>query len=316
LHKPKAEFVQVVTLLAHGCPTQAIVAAFNWDERTVKAAALDRAGRHCETFHERQVLQGELDLQNVQADEIRAKVRGGIVWLAMAIMVSTRLWLGGVASERRDRNLAETLLQLVRRAASVWGVVLVTTDGWRAYPHAIVKGIREKVAPPVRQRGRWRWVEWPGLMSAQVIKRREKYRLTAVEGRVLRGDPAEVWQQTVGTGGGTQINTSFIERFNATLRQRLAELARRSRQTGRSNQRLGRAMYLVGVLYNFCTVHHSLRYLNADRTANKWFFRTPAMASGLTERVWQVEEVLAYKLTPPPIPPKKRRGRPKKEVCQ
>jgi transposase-like protein len=35
LHRDPAVFVCVVTLLAHGCPTQAIVAAFDLDERTV-----------------------------------------------------------------------------------------------------------------------------------------------------------------------------------------------------------------------------------------------------------------------------------------
>jgi transposase-like protein len=40
----------VLTLLSHGCPTQAIVAAFGVDERTV-AAWLTRAGQHCERVH-------------------------------------------------------------------------------------------------------------------------------------------------------------------------------------------------------------------------------------------------------------------------
>jgi transposase-like protein/IS1 family transposase len=313
-HKPKTEFVQVTTLLAHGCPTQAIVAAFGWDERTVKAT-LQRTGAHCEAFHERQVLQGALDLQNVQADEIRAKVRGGIVWLAMALMVSSRLWLGGVASTRRDSTLAQRLLQMVRAAALEWGVLLVTTDGWCAYPNAILQAFRSKVAPLVKRRGRWQWVTWPGLMIGQVLKRQHKRRLVEVERRVLRGEDDCVWLQTLATNGGTQLNTSFIERFNATLRQRLAELARRSRQIGQTSQRLERAMYLVGVLYNFCTFHQSLRYRNAEPKANKWSERTPAMASGLTERIWSVGEVLEYKLTPPPAPPFKfeRRGRPRKE---
>jgi transposase-like protein len=46
-------FVIVVTLLAHGCPPQAIVAAFGLDERTVKAW-FQRAGQHCQQVHEHQ----------------------------------------------------------------------------------------------------------------------------------------------------------------------------------------------------------------------------------------------------------------------
>ncbi len=91
------EFVtQMITLLSHGCPIAAIVAAFRLDERTV-ASWQSRAGEHCEQVHEHLVQQPR-DLGQVQADEIRVKHQGGIVWLAMALQVSTRLWLGGVVS--------------------------------------------------------------------------------------------------------------------------------------------------------------------------------------------------------------------------
>ena len=53
-------------------------------------------------MHEHMVETQQLDLQQVQADEIKAKVQGGSVWMAMALMVPTRLWLGGVISPRRD----------------------------------------------------------------------------------------------------------------------------------------------------------------------------------------------------------------------
>jgi transposase-like protein len=79
----------VVPLLAHGCPVQAIVAAFGFDERTV-AAWQTRAGRHGQAVQEHLVEQPR-DLGQVQADEIRVKTQGGIVWMALALMVSTRL---------------------------------------------------------------------------------------------------------------------------------------------------------------------------------------------------------------------------------
>src|SRR5690606_18363817 len=98
----------VITLLAYGCPRQAIVRAFGFDERTVDSW-WQRAGRHCQELHERLVGNQALDLQQVQADEIKAKVQGGSIWLAMAIMVSTRLWLGAVVSPRRDKQLIRQL---------------------------------------------------------------------------------------------------------------------------------------------------------------------------------------------------------------
>ena len=67
----------VVTLMAHGCPLQAIVVAFGYDERTV-ACWLARAGVQGQAVHEHLVEQPR-DLGQVQADEIRVKTQGGLV---------------------------------------------------------------------------------------------------------------------------------------------------------------------------------------------------------------------------------------------
>ena len=85
--------VTVVTRLAHGCPLQAIVAAFRLDERTV-AAWWARAGPQGQAVQEYLVEQPR-DLGHVQADEIRVKTPGAIVWMALAMMVRTRLWRAG-----------------------------------------------------------------------------------------------------------------------------------------------------------------------------------------------------------------------------
>jgi hypothetical protein len=53
--------VIVVTLLAFGCPVQAIVGAYDLDERTV-ASWRDRAGKQCQRVHQAIVEQGQLDL--------------------------------------------------------------------------------------------------------------------------------------------------------------------------------------------------------------------------------------------------------------
>jgi transposase-like protein len=92
-------------LLAYGCPLPAIVKAFGFDapkgHPTVKEW-WQRSGEHCRAMHEQLAEARQFDLQQVQADEIKAKMQGGSVWLAMAIMVPTRLWLGGVMSATRD----------------------------------------------------------------------------------------------------------------------------------------------------------------------------------------------------------------------
>ncbi len=82
LRKPKALIVIVVTLLAYGCPIQAIVQAFGLDERTV-ASWRDRAGKHCQQVHQVVVQHGQLDLVHVQADEIRVKGHQMIAWMGL-----------------------------------------------------------------------------------------------------------------------------------------------------------------------------------------------------------------------------------------
>jgi hypothetical protein len=79
LHKDPALFVGVVTLLAYGRRTQAIVAAFGLDERTV-AAWQDKARGHAQSVHRHFLGTSPLDLRHVQADEIFGKTAGGRCW--------------------------------------------------------------------------------------------------------------------------------------------------------------------------------------------------------------------------------------------
>ncbi len=88
----------VITLLAWGCPLKAIVKAFGFHEKTVKNW-WRRSGEHCRVVHEHVIGNRQLDLQQVQADEIKGKAFGQTFWMAMAMMVPTRLWLGGAISQ-------------------------------------------------------------------------------------------------------------------------------------------------------------------------------------------------------------------------
>jgi transposase-like protein len=88
---------RVITLLAYRCPRQAVVHAFELDERTV-ASWQKRAGIHCKHIHEEIVQQGKVRSQHIRADEIRAKGRKVIVWMAFAMDVASRLWLAGVVT--------------------------------------------------------------------------------------------------------------------------------------------------------------------------------------------------------------------------
>ncbi len=298
----------VLTLLCYGCPLQAIVAAFGLDERTV-AAWQARAGDHCHRLHEHLVQQGQVDLGHVQADELWVKLVGRKVWLAMAMAVPSRLWLGGVISPHRDGALIRRLVERVRACARRLDI-LVCVDGLSSYVTAFRRGFRV----PLRtgRPGRPRLVLPDGFLLGQVVKQYAKRRVTGVVQHVVQGTAAAIAATLAATKSGTTINTASIERLNATFRSRLAPLVRCGRAIARTEARLTAGMWLVGCAYNFCWSHDSLRLEAPTGAGCRWQERTPAMAAGLTDHPWTMGELLHYRVPLPAWEAPKRRGRPPK----
>lgn len=287
LHYPIWVVVLVLTLLAHGCPPAAIVAAFYLDERTV-AAWHKKAGNHGKRVQDEVVCNGVVELGQVQADELCVKTQGGQkVWVATALSVFSRLFVWGEVSPKRDKSLIERLMAQVRAAAgAVAQPILVAVDGLAAYPKAIRKAFADKHYSG--KPGRPPRVPWPDLHIVQVVKQHRGYKLSRISRRLAHGCLNRVYDliamSQVGLG---QINTAYIERLNATFRARMPALVRRTRSLARTTERLETDLFWTGSVYNFCTRHASLD-------------ATPAMAAGLTEHVWSVEELL--RLTFPQTP--------------
>src|SRR5205823_3102980 len=306
-----ADLVTVVlTLLSHACPPQAIVAAFALDERTV-AAWLARAGTHCRQVQEHLVQSGEVDLQHVQADELWVKLVGQRVWMALALAVPSRLWLGGAISAQRDLVLITALVQQIRACARRLDV-LVCVDGLASYVTAFRRVFRE----PVRtgRRGRPPLLVEPGLLIGQVVKRYAQRRVISTSQRVVRGTAAAIGAVLEATATGTGIHTAYIERLNATFRSHLAPLVRRGRAIAHTRATLEAGMWLVGTSYNLCWMHDSLRLEAPAGPDRNWCERTPAMAAGLTDHPWMLRDLLNYRVPLPAWVAPKRRGRPPKQV--
>lgn len=307
LHSDTDQVTLVLALLAYGCPVCAIVFAFGLDERTVRDWE-HRAGHHSEQVHQH-LVQDPRDLGQVQADEIRVKMQKVVVWLAMAIQVSTRLWLGATLGEQRDETLLTELMQRVR-AGALCRPMLFCVDGFRAYLGAIQTVFREPV--PTHPRGRPQLRPWDGISIAQVVKQYAHGHVIGVVRRIVQGTEAQVNHLVRTTQGEGVINTAYIERLNATFRARLAGLVRRGRSLLQQTGTLEVGVYLVGTVYNFCTDQKSLRVAlyvgRAGRT--HWVSRTPAMAAGITDHRWSVSELLGYHVPPSRWTPPEQRGRP------
>ena len=311
LKKSKAVFVIVTTLLAYGCPMQAIVIAFGLDERTVRSWLL-KTGKHCQEIHEHLVEKHKQELGQIQADEIKAKLQGMSLWLAMAIQVNTRLWLGAAISSKRDNKLLENLFIRIKKMA-LCRPMAFAVDGFKGYPTVINKVFR--VAIPTGKRGRPPLKAWPNINIVQVIKRRLGRKLE-IDRSVFQGTTNTVMslihQSQAGNGG---INTSYIERLNATFRERISALARRSRNLYKQQRTLEASSYLVGTVYNFCKAHKSLKrkvFIDSSARSHRYLKRSPASAAGITNHIWSIEELLSFKIPVDPFVEPKRRGRPPK----
>jgi hypothetical protein len=219
-----------------------MVAACGLEERT-GAAWLVRAGRHGQPVHAPVVQQGQGDVPHVQADERWVKLGGRRVWMAMALAVPARRWLGGVISPHRDVPLLTTLVPRVRacahRLALLVGVEGLASD---------VTAFRWVCRHPVRtgHRGRPRLVLEQGVLLGHVVKRSVQRHVVRVERRVVRGTDAAIAAVLATTGGGSGIKTADIERLNATCRASLAPLVRRGRAMAHTEAGLTAGRWLVG----------------------------------------------------------------------
>jgi hypothetical protein len=110
-------------------------------------------------------------------------------------------------------------------------------------------------------------------------------------------------------GCGWKINTAFVERLNLDLRQRVAAIGRRVNTLCQGEDGLQQQLALFHAYHNFVLPHASLRQplqapeaTNGRGSAKVWQAWTPAMAAGLTDHVWTLQEVLLYRVPPWPQP--------------
>jgi hypothetical protein len=172
-----------------------------------------------------------------------------------------------------------------------------TSDEHAPYEPAIVEAYSEPDPGPggPRRPGRPRVAPRrrlaPGLVYATVRKERKDGRVVSIRRTVVLGDEAAVEEVLKDSVCSRTINTSFVERRHATDRGRNARKSRRSYRF-RKDWRVHEAMtYFTAYRYNFCWPVRTLRLKGED---GRWQQRTPAMAAGLADHVWSLEEWISF----------------------
>ena len=300
---PVDTLVLVVTLLAHGCPVRAMVAAVGVTAETVRTGAAE-AGVHGAQGHRHPVLGACWSLRHGHADAHRVRVQQGMVGMAMALRVRTRLWVGGVVSAQRDTGRMRPRADRVRACARP-GALLGAADGLAATVTAYRCAVRSTA--PRKGPRRPHLAPWAQVVIGQVVTQDERGRMVGGVRRLVQGAEAALDELLASSGGGQTLNTASIERLHATFRSRLVSLVRRTRYGARRQRMVTLGMDLVGTVDNCCTPHDTLTNAQGHRC-------TPAMAAGLTHHVWTVAELLHVHVPPPRWQPPKKRGRRSKEL--
>jgi IS1 family transposase len=211
----------------------------------------------------------------------------GDYWDHVAFDPEHKLVLAVVPGARTEENARAIVAEVGRRVGSD-PPPLMTSDEYPAYATAIDEVFSEPVPAP-RRRGPGR----PRVMAerrlpddvvyATVHKHREGGRVIAVGQRQVFGTPEGLEDMLGESTASRRVNTSFIERQNATDRGRNARKARKTDRFSKDWQVHEAMTYLALYSYNFCWCVRTLRVKDEH---GRWQERSPALAAGLTDHVW------------------------------
>ncbi|MGI8519129.1 MAG: hypothetical protein ACR2MC_00725 [Actinomycetota bacterium] len=208
----------------------------------------------------------------------------------MAIDAESRLVLA-VVPGARDAEAVEEVVSEVKERTGSRVLALATSDDYPAYETALLNAYGEEVETTATgQPGRKMIpdkVPPPGMSYATVVKRREKGRVVEIVTRVVFGTMAAIEAVLAESKVSRRINTSILERQNATDRHHNARKVRKT-YTFSKDWRVHEAMtYFTMYSYNFCWPVRTLAGRDEHRTIRK---QTPAMAAGLADHVWTMRE--------------------------
>lgn len=262
---------QILNMLVEGSSMRSIARVVDVSFNTV-AKLLEEAGAVCDTFHADHVR--GVQAKRVQCDEIwsfcyakeknvatakAAPDGAGDVWTWTAIDGDSKLivsWLAG----GRDGEYAQAFMNDV--ASRLATRVQMTTDGHKAYLEAVEGAFGADIDYA-------QLIKMFGAVPESAKGRYSPAECTGIKKVKVEGKPDE-----------KHISTSYVERQNLTMRMSMRRFTRLTNGFSKKLENHCHALALYFVHYNFMRIHKTLRV-------------TPAMAAGLTDRVWDWSGIIA-----------------------
>ena len=209
----------------------------------------------------------------------------------------TRLFISHHEGDRTSEDATKLFEDIERKRNPDNQIPLFISDEWDPFSEALLnvygtleqpsyKGIGRKPNPVL--------VPKEDLKYAQVCKKREHGSIVGMVKHVVFGDLNDILKILDADSDG-KISTSYIERFNLTIRNSLARFIRRTMNFSKKTKVHTKIVDFLQAWYNFVKPHKSLRVLRIDGN-RKWMQRTPMMAEGLTDHIWKLEELLMFRI--------------------
>ena len=306
--------------LAEGTSIRATGRLLNLDKDTV-CHWLPRLGAHCN-----QVMSyffRDLHLSECQLDELWTFIYKkeaqltpldellgiyGDAWVWIAFSPACKLVPAWVVGKRTLGNARQLVFRL--KSATDGHIPFFTSDELPHYADALLDVYGELRTPARRgSRGRFplpRKYPPPDLCYAVVVKHRERGRVVQVTTRIVYGSEQQVSAALQASPVSTTINTYAVERNNLTIRQHSRRMGRKVNAFSKERDYLEHQLTVAFAYYHFVRPHRGLRQRLPEpqptkgprASYKKWKPVTPAMAAGLTDHVWSMDELLSFRVPP------------------
>lgn len=313
-------YLRGATALAEGLSIRATGRLLGVDKDTANHW-LPVLGQHCQSvmnyfFRNLHLLECQLDElwtfihkkeDRLTSLEKLAEVSGD-AWVWIAFSPVYKLVPAWVVGKRTLRHARRLLFRL--QSATDGHIPFFTSDALPHYADALLEVYGVWGTPP-RQgtRGRVpkpRRYPPPDLCYAIVIKERAHGRVVQVTTRIVYGTTVQVEAALRASPVSHTINTDGVERNNLTIRQHTRRMGRKVNAFSKAPDCLEHQLTLAFAYYHFVVPHRGLRQRLAcplptkgDKGSyKKWKSVTPAMAAGVTDHVWTMDELLSFRVPP------------------